>query len=52
VKVDFAGLSPQFTGVYQVNIRIPGGFGVNNAIPMQLTIGGVDSVDPAILAVM
>jgi uncharacterized protein (TIGR03437 family) len=52
VKVDFAGLSPQFTGVYQVNIQIPGGFGVNNAIPMELTIGGVNSVDPATIAVM
>ena len=25
VKVDFSGLSPQFTGVYQVNVQIPAG---------------------------
>jgi len=50
-RVDFAGLSPQFTGVYQVNVTIPSGVTAGGAVPMQLSIGGVDSADPATIAV-
>ena len=42
-KVDFAGLSPQFTGVYQVNVFIPAGVTPGPAVPVQLAIGGIDS---------
>lgn len=49
--VDFAGLSPQFTGVYQVNITIPSGITAGGAVPLKLSIGGVDSADPATIAV-
>jgi len=42
-KVDFAGLAPQFTGVYQVNVFIPAGIPANAAAPMLLSINGVDS---------
>jgi uncharacterized protein (TIGR03437 family) len=51
-KVDFAGLAPQFTGVYQVNVFIPAGIAPNNAVPLQLTIGGVSSAsaDPTKIA--
>jgi uncharacterized protein (TIGR03437 family) len=50
-KVDFAGLSPQFTGVYQVNVVIPSGVAPGGNVPLQLSIGGVDSVDPSTIAV-
>lgn len=50
-QVEFAGLSPQFTGVYQVNIVMPPGVAPGNSVPLRLSIGGVDSVDPATIAV-
>ncbi len=49
-KVDFAGLSPEFTGVYQVNIVIPQGAPTGNAVPITMSIGGVNSADPAMIA--
>ena len=42
----FAGLSPQFAGLYQVNVVVPAGTGTGSAIPVTLSIGGQTS--PAI----
>jgi uncharacterized protein (TIGR03437 family) len=41
--VTFAGLAPEFVGVYQVNVQMPAGVASGNAIPLTLTIGGVTS---------
>lgn len=49
-NVFFSGLSPQFTGVYQVNATTPMGGATGDAVPVQLTIGGVSSADMMIIA--
>jgi len=41
--VSFAGLSPSFVGLYQVNIRIPENAPTGAAVPVALSIGGVSS---------
>ncbi|MBI4442060.1 MAG: hypothetical protein HY649_01645 [Acidobacteria bacterium] len=41
--VDFAGLAPGFAGLYQVNVRIPGGTRTGNDLPVVLTVGGKQS---------
>jgi uncharacterized protein (TIGR03437 family) len=49
--VDFSGLSPQFVGVNQINIRIPAGAPTGGAIPLQLSIGGLTSNDKVTIAI-
>jgi uncharacterized protein (TIGR03437 family) len=39
----FAGLQPQFPGVYQLNITIPTNAPTGNAVPIQIQVGGVTS---------
>jgi uncharacterized protein (TIGR03437 family) len=39
----FAGLAPGFTGLYQVNVTIPAATPPGLAIPLTLTVGGVQS---------
>ena len=41
--VSFAGLSPGFVGLYQVNLQIPPNAPSGDAVPVVLTIGGVKS---------
>jgi len=41
--VAFAGLQPQFPGVYQLNITIPANAPAGNAVPIQLQVGGLTS---------
>ncbi len=48
--VNFAGLSPQFSGVYQVNVVVPSGYSPGSAVPVQLQIGGVTSADTLTIA--
>jgi uncharacterized protein (TIGR03437 family) len=48
--VDFAGLSPQFLGVYQLNVVVPGGVTAVGAIAVQAQVGGVTSSDPVTIA--
>jgi uncharacterized protein (TIGR03437 family) len=43
-------LSPQFVGVYQVNVVVPSGVTVGGAVPVQLMIGGVTSADMLTIA--
>jgi len=43
-RVDFSGLSPQFSGVYQVNVTLPPAT-AGDAVPLRLTIGGANSPD-------
>ena len=48
--VGFAGLSPQFLGVYQLNVVVPGGVTAGGAIAVQAQVGGVTSPDPVTIA--
>jgi uncharacterized protein (TIGR03437 family) len=41
--VAFAGLQPQFPGVYQLNITIPANAPAGSAVPIQLQVGGLTS---------
>jgi uncharacterized protein (TIGR03437 family) len=41
--VAFAGLQPQFPGVYQLNITVPASAPAGNAVPIQIQVGGVTS---------
>jgi uncharacterized protein (TIGR03437 family) len=43
--VAFAGLQPQFPGVYQLNITVPPNAPSGNSVPLQIQVGGV--VSPA-----
>ena len=51
--VDFAGLSPQFPGVYQINITIPNNAPIGDAIPLQIQTpdGSVTSTDKVTIAI-
>jgi uncharacterized protein (TIGR03437 family) len=42
-QVIFSGLAPGFVGLYQVNVRVPETAPVGAAVPLILTIGGVQS---------
>ena len=47
-RVTFSGLSPQFVGVYQVNVVIPPDAPIGDAVPLQIQIGGRTSVQTKI----
>jgi uncharacterized protein (TIGR03437 family) len=50
-QVLFSGLSPQFPGVYQLNVVVPAGVPPGYATPIQLTSGGLTTSDRVTLAV-
>jgi uncharacterized protein (TIGR03437 family) len=39
--ISFSGLAPGFVGLYQVNVQVPAGAPVGNAVAVALSIGGV-----------
>jgi uncharacterized protein (TIGR03437 family) len=39
----FSGLAPGFVGLYQVNVMLPQGSPTGDAIPVVLTVGGIQS---------
>ena len=41
--VDFAGLAPNFVGLYQVNARVPVGVTAGPSVPLVITQNGVAS---------
>lgn len=43
VIVDWAGLTPGFIGLYQINLRVPGDHIRGERLPVLLRIGGVES---------
>jgi uncharacterized protein (TIGR03437 family) len=49
-QVQFAGLSPQFVGVNQINITVPS-VAVGNALPLQLVLGGITTSSSITMAV-
>jgi uncharacterized protein (TIGR03437 family) len=42
-QVQFAGLAPNFVGLYQVNVVVPAGVAPGDAVPLILTQAGVPS---------
>ena len=42
-EVLFSGLAPGFTGLYQINARIPAGTQPGSAVPVSLSVGGAAS---------
>jgi len=48
-SVSSSVLSPQFVGVYQLNVVVPGGV-TGNGVGVQIQIGGANSVDPVTIA--
>lgn len=49
--VVFAGLSPQFVGVNQINVSVPAGTPTGNAVPLQIVVGGVTTSAKITIAV-
>ncbi len=49
--VQFAGLSPQFVGVNQINIQLPTGVQTGSAVPVQISVGGLTSTAQVTMAV-
>jgi uncharacterized protein (TIGR03437 family) len=49
--VEFSGLSPQFVGVNQLNVRVPAGVTPGNTVPLQISIGGLTSTNQVTIAV-
>lgn len=51
VTVVWAGLTPQFPGVNQINITLPAGTPTGNAVPIQLVVGGITTSNTITIAV-
>jgi uncharacterized protein (TIGR03437 family) len=49
-KVQFAGLSPQFVGVNQINVTIPN-VTPGNSVPFQIILGGITTSAGVTMAV-
>ena len=49
--VVFAGLSPQFVGVNQINVALPPGTPTGNAVPLQIQVGGITTTNTVTIAV-
>jgi uncharacterized protein (TIGR03437 family) len=49
-QVLFAGLAPQFVGLYQINIFVPLGAVPGDAVPVVIEQGGVMSRDDVTIA--
>jgi uncharacterized protein (TIGR03437 family) len=50
-RVLFSGLSPQFAGVYQLNVEIPAGAPTGNTVPLRLRQGGITTTDQVTIAI-
>jgi minor extracellular serine protease Vpr len=50
-QVVFAGMTPQFVGVYQINIVIQPGTPTGNAIPLQIQMNGITTTNQVTIAV-
>jgi uncharacterized protein (TIGR03437 family) len=50
-QVAFAGLSPQFPGVYQLNVIVPASAPTGSAVPIQVQVNGISSPSTFTIAV-
>ena len=50
-QVVFSGLSPQFVGVYQLNVILAPGTPTGNTVPLQISMGGITTTDTIKIAV-
>jgi uncharacterized protein (TIGR03437 family) len=50
-QVVFAGLTPQFVGVYQINIVIAQGTPTGNTVPLQIQMNGLTTTNQVTIAV-
>jgi uncharacterized protein (TIGR03437 family) len=50
-QVIFAGMSPQYVGLNQINIVLAPGTPTGNAVPLQLQVGGIMSTNQLTIAV-
>jgi uncharacterized protein (TIGR03437 family) len=50
-QVVFSGMTPQFVGVYQINIVIAAGTPTGNSVPLQIIMNGVTSRNDVTIAV-
>jgi uncharacterized protein (TIGR03437 family) len=50
-QVLFAGMSPQFVGLNQINIVLAPGTPTGNAVPLQLQVGGIITTNQLTIAV-
>jgi uncharacterized protein (TIGR03437 family) len=51
VTVVWAGLTPQFPGVNQINITLPAGTPTGNAVSIQVSAGGITTSNTLTIAV-
>ena len=49
--VVFAGMSPQFVGVNQINVAVPTGTATGDAVSLQISLGGVTTTATVTIAV-
>ena len=49
-EVQFSGLTPQFPGVYQLNVKVPS-VAAGDKLPIQIQMDGVTSTDQVTIAV-
>jgi len=47
----YAGLSPDFVGLYQVNVQVPDGVTAGDAVPVTITVGNLQSQPGVTMAV-
>jgi uncharacterized protein (TIGR03437 family) len=50
-QVLFSGLTPQYPGVYQLNVIVATGTPPGNAVPLQIRMNGVTSRNDVTIAV-
>ena len=48
---EYAGASPGFIGLNQINVRIPSGAPVGSDIPVSITVGGTAMANPVTIAI-
>jgi uncharacterized protein (TIGR03437 family) len=49
-QVPFSGLSPQFVGIYQLSVVVPGGVTTGSAVPVQVQTADGSSANPVTIA--
>jgi uncharacterized protein (TIGR03437 family) len=49
-QVSFSGLSPQFVGIYQLNVVVPGGVTTGSAVAVQLQTVDGSNANPVTIA--